>query len=595
MCLSYNCPFGIGGARNGGSCPHDNRDQMLLALLFFAVDLGSSSAPYHTTGSFAFDGDTRSGAPFFDSYACAADKAEAGPEVIFELVLGEESDVDLIVEVPSSAVDVDVHLLGSLARTGTQATDCLARADVNLTEFHLAAGTYYVVADSFGASAAKAGPFRLFARAYPTQALSWSTIARGVRWGRGSYEEASGFSVLNVVDVDTTAGARIDLVDNGACKKLGDVALPARAVAATNAGFFTSTCGPDGLLRVDGSTIATAKGSQHAIGLLTDGGAIYAKPVAGSSFTDAPSAVGGFGYFDLTGGAPVIDHDGTTFGNVRHPRTVIFSAPSRLGLFTVEGRSDAGLGARFSELAAIAVEQGAANALNLDGGGSTVMWVKDEPMKGIVNYPSDSTSVVHGGVRSVRSLAVVFADPVARPFFVTLADHRPLEDGDELHYAARAVAPGFATVVYRLVGAVPNAVWTGSELRFTPDGSQNGVQTLILEACAGTGPTEGCATQSISVPVQMTPPPPGPSGATGTTASTGATGATGESGGNTPGTATGGTGNTSGNTPGTPSETPPVPETRGCGGCQGAAVDPAMPIALLLLLFIRGRSTRRTA
>ena len=52
-------------------------------------------------------------------------------------------------------------------------------------------------------------------------------------------------------------------------------AQSARAVAATNAGFFTSACAPDGLLRVSGTTIAAAKGSQHAIGLLADGSAVW--------------------------------------------------------------------------------------------------------------------------------------------------------------------------------------------------------------------------------------------------------------------------------------------------------------------------------
>ncbi|MCC6807145.1 MAG: phosphodiester glycosidase family protein [Deltaproteobacteria bacterium] len=557
-----------------------------MLLLFLIADLGSATAPYQASDGFVFDGDTSAYAgSFFDSYACASDKPEAGPEIVFELSLSEESDLDLIVETSTAAIDVDVHLLGSLAKSGTRAADCLARADKNVTVFHLAAGKYFIVADTYGASAAKAGAFRLYARVYPSARVTWTDVARGVRWGRGSFNEAGGFSVLNLLDVDATQGARVELVDNGACKKLGAVNLPARAVAATNAGFFTGSCAPDGLLRVSGTTIEAAKGSQHAIGLQADGSATYEKPAAGSAFTQAPSAVGSFGYFDLRSATPLIDEDGTTFGRVRHPRTVIHSAPLRLGLFTLDGRSDAGLGATFTHLQSVLAGVGAKQGLNLDGGGSSAMWVKGEPMGGIVNYPSDSTTVVHGGVRAVRSLAVVFADAIVRPpFFVTLPERRTLHDGEVLRYAARAVAPGGEAVSYALRSPPPKAGWSAGELVFAPDGAQNGVHALALEACAA----QACTVQVVSVTVAMTPVV-APSGATGgVSGTTGASGVAGEAG-----------------TEVTPSLTeqaapqgdPPAPEVRrGCAGCQSSLMhDPAMPIALLLLGFLRGRSKSRAS
>jgi hypothetical protein len=597
---------------------------LALVLVMTASDLGSLSTPYKAQGSFVFDGDTRTAGPSqFSTYACASDKPEAGPELVFELTLQEESDVDLIVETPSSGVDIDVHLLASLARTGTQANDCIGRDDKNLAAFHLAAGSYFIVADTYGASDAKAGTFRLHARVYPTQTITWSELARGVRWGRGSHREATGFSVINVMDVDTSLGARIEIVDNGACKKLGALALPANAVAATNAGFFTAACAPDGLLRVASTTLAAAKGTQHAIGLQPDGSAIFAKPAAGSSFTDAPNAVGSFGYFDLRSGAVTIDHDGTTFGNVRHPRTLIHASAGRLGLVTLDGRSDAGRGATFSVLGEVLQGLGAEQGLNLDGGGSTVMWVKDEPMAGIVNYPSDSASgVIHAGVRAVRSLAVVLADPIVRPpFFVTLPDHRPLSDGESLLYAARAVARGGEPIVYTL-SAFANATLSGSSLRFSPDMFQHGTQQLSLNACAAPGV---CTTQRVTVVVALAdsdgdglpdaweqamrtgvavadadadPDRDGKtnaqeyaarsdplhddtqvvvSGPTGLSATSGESGVSGGSGEGK-----------------TPLAVEPAAPQRGCGGCGSTTADPALLMALTLLGLNRGRPKNRT-
>ena len=47
---------------------------------------------------------------------------------------------------------------------------------------------------------------------------------------------------------------------------------------------------------------------------------------------------------------------------------------------------------------------GAVEALNLDGGGSTTLWVRGEPFGGIVNYPSDNRQADHRGERSVGSV-----------------------------------------------------------------------------------------------------------------------------------------------------------------------------------------------
>lgn len=76
------------------------------------------------------------------------------------------------------------------------------------------------------------------------------------------------------------------------------------------------------------------------------------------------------------------------FVHKKHPRTAIGTNKdkSTLWLVTVDGRQTASAGISLPDLADLMKELGAYNALNLDGGGSTTMWVKNR----VVNRPSDA-------------------------------------------------------------------------------------------------------------------------------------------------------------------------------------------------------------
>jgi hypothetical protein len=89
----------------------------------------------------------------------------------------------------------------------------------------------------------------------------------------------------------------------------------------------------------------------------------------------------------LSGGAPR-DNNGDPLCTNRHPRTAIgFSADKRtMVLVVVYGRAANRIGMTCDELGALFVELGASDALNLDGGGSSTMWLAGA---GVVNHPSD--------------------------------------------------------------------------------------------------------------------------------------------------------------------------------------------------------------
>lgn len=84
----------------------------------------------------------------------------------------------------------------------------------------------------------------------------------------------------------------------------------------------------------------------------------------------------------------------------RHPRTAIgWRADGKLILITVDGRQKQSAGMTMDELAGLMLKLGCLEAMNLDGGGSTTMIVKNK----IANNPSDAT-----GERAVSDALLIF-------------------------------------------------------------------------------------------------------------------------------------------------------------------------------------------
>lgn len=116
---------------------------------------------------------------------------------------------------------------------------------------------------------------------------------------------------------------------------------------------------------------------------------------------------------DIVGGAGLLAREGRYvddwqvesfgpgFAESRHPRTMIGTdSGGALWLVTVDGRQPGfSAGMTLVELRELARRLGLTNALNLDGGGSTTMWVQGA----IVNRPSDAA-----GPRKVSDSLLVF-------------------------------------------------------------------------------------------------------------------------------------------------------------------------------------------
>ena len=91
--------------------------------------------------------------------------------------------------------------------------------------------------------------------------------------------------------------------------------------------------------------------------------------------------------------------DGSSFNVKRHPRSALATNEKKVFLITVDGRAPGVAdGMSLPEFTKIMHYAGAENALNMDGGGSTTLYVKG---MGIVNHPSDNRQFDKEGERYV--------------------------------------------------------------------------------------------------------------------------------------------------------------------------------------------------
>jgi exopolysaccharide biosynthesis protein len=101
---------------------------------------------------------------------------------------------------------------------------------------------------------------------------------------------------------------------------------------------------------------------------------------------------------DITNGVPQLIKNGKiditwqeekttkSFVETRHPRTAVAKLKDgKFLMITVDGRSESSGGISLPDLAQLLLELGATDAMNLDGGGSTTMYLDGK----VVNHPSD--------------------------------------------------------------------------------------------------------------------------------------------------------------------------------------------------------------
>jgi hypothetical protein len=289
-------------------------------------------------------------------------------------------------------------------------------------------------------------------RATLTTQSATSTVTTALpRWNSGA---ATGDTVAPF----TAAGADLETPPNGDCYA---------GLAGTGAPIVHPDGGVDNAMALTGTPRCGGDAALvPADGVLLDGsfynpsGSFLQSLHAGQS-AQLTQTLGFPGAVDLMGGNPLLivngseqTQDFTGSGDFfsRQPRTAVgVTGDGRMLIVEVDGRSAGySAGMTLQELADLMQSLGAQNAINLDGGGSSAMWVNGM----LTTRPSD------GFERSVGSALVVLpgADPgqadltVAPPGTATATRPR----------VQRAPAAPAAPLVSPVVGTDPVAGWAAA-------------------------------------------------------------------------------------------------------------------------------------
>lgn len=100
--------------------------------------------------------------------------------------------------------------------------------------------------------------------------------------------------------------------------------------------------------------------------------------------------------------------DSVAFNKLRHPRTALgIKKDGSTIMLIVDGRNQNSSGMSLFELEKVMRWLGCVSAINLDGGGSTTLWIENYSQNGVVNHPSDNKKWDNEGERNVANVIFI--------------------------------------------------------------------------------------------------------------------------------------------------------------------------------------------
>lgn len=245
--------------------------------------------------------------------------------------------------------------------------------------------------------------------------IDWDTerVEPGIYWksylGEDLYDSKQSINLVEVWLDSTDAELQIGFVQD-TLAHTSTFAEQAGADIAINGSFFDTRAGGSVVfLRVNGEVIAEGAPNRQ---LYTENGGLAWNEIEMPVILPRPKDGWAAAPYKnvLTSGPLLILADSLqsfnndSFNQNRHPRTAVgITDDRRLLLLAVDGRSFQGYGMTIQETAVLMGKLGASYALNLDGGGSTTMWIRGKTANNIVNYPSDNLEFDHRGERKVSN------------------------------------------------------------------------------------------------------------------------------------------------------------------------------------------------
>jgi exopolysaccharide biosynthesis protein len=260
----------------------------------------------------------------------------------------------------------------------------------------------------------------------PFLTAKWEKVdlGNGLLWQHYQFKNKELFNANQNIHILTSKRAKrrdrrrsvVTFVSDGDSLALTSVlAKNNQALAAVNGSFFdTKNGGAIDFIRINGEIFDTTRHNgkrlaEHQMSaLVIKDNKIWIKHARDSvdfrweTRIDAPNVM-------VTG--PLLIEDGkpyplskTAFNDNRHPRTcACITQKNELILLTADGRTAEAQGLNLPELTTLLMQLNCKSAVNLDGGGSTAMYLDT---RGVVNMPCDNKKFDHEGERKVSNILI---------------------------------------------------------------------------------------------------------------------------------------------------------------------------------------------
>lgn len=228
-----------------------------------------------------------------------------------------------------------------------------------------------------------------------------------------------GPQVINLIEIDPDKGMKAGIAISDEMKNTSRIASEHHALAAINGSYFdmqrgNSVC----FLKVGRQVIDTTTINEFKLRVT---GAVYERKgkmklihwnrQVEKKYKRKVGTILASGPLLLKDGR-VCDWSlcGKDFVRAKHPRSAVCMTKDGKILFvTVNGRFPGRAeGMNIPELAHLLRILGGKDALNLDGGGSTTLWLSGAPENGVVNYPCDNKRFDHAGERGVSNIIYIY-------------------------------------------------------------------------------------------------------------------------------------------------------------------------------------------
>jgi len=232
------------------------------------------------------------------------------------------------------------------------------------------------------------------------QTVNWESgvIADGIILKSALTTLFNSAQAIYVVEIDTAAGVfELGVAASDSTLVTSTYAAQEKVIAAVNGTFFNMKEGYNvHYVRVNDSTISVTDEKEFSIratGVFTAEGETADITSWGPEREDAGAVAAEDA---IVSGPLLIDDsidiplDSINFNTNRHPRTMVgITAKGHLLFVVVDGRQPGYAdGMSLFELRALARSLGCTDALNLDGGGSTTLYITGYGTNGVVNKPS---------------------------------------------------------------------------------------------------------------------------------------------------------------------------------------------------------------